>query len=178
MFFKKSDFILYEDQNFFNSNLFSFSPHENFIHFQMRMLVQARDFELDRLEKACESALTASIQNQGELMNGCGEDNNNQLSLLNNEIRVHFLQIYSFNNFRINFQQIQLDYSRQIEALLARQKRDYRELVRKMLKNEQIIGPKMLTMNRSATGTFGRSFHEKMNGNESKSKIKKFVNLN
>lgn len=60
----------------------------------MRSIVRARDFELNRLEKACEASLAATSTNDDDKF----DEYSRELSQLNAEIRVcyFFCQFFVF----------------------------------------------------------------------------------
>ncbi|KAI3411143.1 hypothetical protein GPALN_003225 [Globodera pallida] len=80
---------------------------------EMRALVRARNFEVERIKRACEGTLANSI--------GATEFDKHsyELSMLNEKLR-----------------QVSINYSNQIEALNERQRDEYRQLVRALYANE------------------------------------------
>uniref|UniRef100_A0A914GPB2 Uncharacterized protein n=1 Tax=Globodera rostochiensis TaxID=31243 RepID=A0A914GPB2_GLORO len=80
---------------------------------EMRALVRARNFEVERIKRACEDTLANSV--------GATEFDKHsyELSMLNEKLR-----------------QVSINYSNQIEALNERQRDEYRQLVRALYTNE------------------------------------------
>lgn len=104
----------------------------------MRSLVQSRNSEIDRLEKACVSALANSSANSDKF-----KLHSQRMSMLNAQIRVSCINswvnffTFFFYFYKTRFQQMHIDYSKRIEALFVQQRRKYRQLVRKLYENEE-----------------------------------------
>lgn len=102
----------------------------------MLALVRARNFEMERLTKACESAISGPTLSSEEEIT----QQSYNLAILNDKIRV---TLYMFIIFLINFtfQQVSTNYSLQIEALRESQRRDYRNFISRLLKNDERVSP-------------------------------------
>ncbi|KAL3101406.1 hypothetical protein niasHT_025388 [Heterodera trifolii] len=86
---------------------------------EMRSLVRARNFEVERIKHTCEQTLAQSVTDATEF-----DKHSYEISMLNEKLR-----------------QVSINYSHQIEALNEHQRHEYRQLVRTMYANEKICFP-------------------------------------
>ncbi|KAL3101418.1 hypothetical protein niasHT_025400 [Heterodera trifolii] len=84
---------------------------------EMRALVRARNFEVERIKHTCEQTLAQSVTDVTEF-----DKHSYEISMLNEKLR-----------------QVSINYSHQIEALNEQQRHEYRQLVRKMYANEKSL---------------------------------------
>ncbi|KAL3101410.1 hypothetical protein niasHT_025392 [Heterodera trifolii] len=78
---------------------------------EMRSLVRARNFEVERIKHTCEQTLAQSVTDATEF-----DKHSYEISMLNEKLR-----------------QVSINYSHQIEALNEHQRHEYRQLVRTIL---------------------------------------------
>ncbi|VDK52499.1 unnamed protein product [Anisakis simplex] len=83
---------------------------------KMSALVRARDFELERMVRECEEAVKETISDEGNPLPA----NAHQLSRLNEKLR-----------------QVSTNYSCQIQALVDRQRHEYRNLIRNLYERDE-----------------------------------------
>ncbi|KAL3116254.1 hypothetical protein niasHT_004425 [Heterodera trifolii] len=82
---------------------------------EMRSLVRARNFEVERIKLTCEQTLVQSVADA-------------------TKFHKHSYEISMFNE---KLRQVIINYSYQIEALNEQQRHEYRQLVRTMCANEK-----------------------------------------
>lgn len=85
-------------------------------NFQRIALLRARDFEIERLTKACEAAVNESLVKRSEM-----EETSYNLTVLNEKLK-----------------QVNANYHLQLLALSERQKTEYREMITSLFETDQI----------------------------------------